>query len=107
MRELIRIEDGKAVLDSKTSAQFAEFERVVKEIKAKEDEVKAQIKAEMEEKNIIKIETPELLITYVAESDRETFQTKKFKEEHPDLHDEYIKMSPVKSSIRVKVREEK
>ena len=28
-------------------------------------------------------------------------------EEHPDLHDEYIKMSPVKSSIRVKVREEK
>ena len=34
-----------------------------------------------------------------------TFDSKKFREDHPNLYDEYIKMSDVKSSIRIKVKE--
>lgn len=102
--ELIKVENGLSILDEEASKKIAEFERQIKEIKAKEDEFKQAILEEMEAKNIIKIDTDDLMISYVAPSDRETFDSKAFKEEHQDLYDEYVKMTPVKSSIRIKVK---
>lgn len=102
--ELIKVENGLSILDEEASKKIAEFERQIKEIKAKEDEFKQAILEEMEAKNIIKIDTEDLMISYVAPSDRETFDSKAFKEKHQDLYDEYVKMTPVKSSIRLKVK---
>lgn len=102
--ELIKVENGLSILDEEASKKIAEFERQIKEIKAKEDEFKQAILEEMEAKNIIKIDTEDLMISYVAPSDRETFDSKAFKEEHQELYDEYVKMTPVKSSIRIKVK---
>ena len=102
--ELIRIENGLNILEEETSKKIAEFERQLKDIKAKEDELKQAILEEMEAKNIIKIDTEDITISYVAPSDRETFDSKAFKENHQELYDEYVKMSPVKSSIRIKVK---
>lgn len=102
--ELIKIENDKALLNNETSKKIAEFERQMKFIKEKEDELKTSILKEMEDKNIIKVDTDDLIISYIASSDRESFDSKKFKEEHQDLYDEYVKMTPVKSSIRIKVR---
>ena len=59
---------------------------------------------EMEAKNFIKIDTDVMTITYVAPTDREKFDSKRFREEHADLYDEYVSMIPVKSSIRIKVK---
>ena len=58
----------------------------------------------MEQKNIIKIDTPELAITYVADTTKETFDSKLFREQNPDLFDAYVKITPVKSSIRIKIK---
>ena len=58
----------------------------------------------MESKGIIKVETEEITISYIAPTDRETFDSKRFKADHADLFDEYVKMSPVKSSVRIKVK---
>ena len=58
----------------------------------------------MEKRNIIKLETDDLSINYIASTDRETFDSKTFRAEHEDLYNEYIKMTPVKSSIRIKVK---
>lgn len=104
--ELIKIEkDGLTYgLDNEIGKQIAEFERQLKELKEKEDELKLNILNEMEEKGIIKIETDDLIINYIAPTDRETFDSKTFKEQHQDLYDEFIKMTPVKSSIRIKVK---
>ena len=102
--ELIRIENGLNILEEETSKKIAEFERQLKDIKAKEDELKQAILEEMEAKSIIKIDTEDITISYVAPSDRETFDSKAFKENHQELYDEYVKMSPVKSSIRIKVK---
>lgn len=102
--ELIRVENGLNILEEETSKKIAEFERQLKDIKAKEDELKQAILEEMEAKNIIKIDTEDITISYVAPSDRETFDSKAFKENHQELYDEYVKMSPVKSSIRIKVK---
>ena len=102
--ELIKIENEVAVLDVETSKKIAEFEKAIKEIKEKEDELKQSILNEMESKRIIKLETDDLVISYVAPTERETLDTKKLREEQPDLYDEYVKFSTVKSSIRLKVK---
>jgi len=90
-------------LDFETSKKIREFEKQVKLIKEQEDILKKRILEEMERKHIIKLESSELLISYIAPTDRETFDSKKFKQDHQDLYDEYVSMTPVKSSIRIKV----
>lgn len=104
MNDLITITNGTAILDVEASKKIADFERKLKEIKEKEDELKKAILEEMESKAILRIETEEITITYVGQTDRETFDSKKFRAEHEDLFDEYVKLSPVKSSVRIKVK---
>ena len=102
--ELIKIENDIAILDEKVSKDIAEFETQMKALAEKEEELKAAILNEMENKGIIKVETDTLTITYIGPTDRETFDKKTFREEHPDLYDNYISMSPVKSCIKIKVK---
>lgn len=104
MNDLIKVENGTALLDSDVSKKIAEFEKTIKEIKTKEDELKKAILSEMESKNLIKVDTEDLTITYVAPTDRETFDSKSFKMDHQDLYDEYVNISSVKASIRLKVK---
>ena len=101
---LIKIENETALLNADVSKKIADFEKQLKAIKEQEDILKQEILGEMEAKGIIKIETDDLMISYVASSDRETFDSKTFKEEHQDLYDDYVKMTPVKSSIRIKTK---
>ncbi len=91
-------------LDKSVSNKIAEFERQIKAIKEKEDELKQAILEEMEKKNIIKIDTEDLLISYVAPTTRETLDSKTFKNDMPEIYDEYVKITPVKSSIRIKLK---
>lgn len=102
--KLINIENNVALLNADISKQIAEFEKTIKEIKEKEDNLKQAILNEMESKGIVKIDTDDLTINYIASADRETFDSKTFRENHADLYDEYIKFTPVKSSIRIKLK---
>ena len=102
--ELIKLENEIAVLDPEVSKQIADFERQIKIIKEQEDNLKQAILEEMETNQIVKLDTPDILISYIAPTDKETFDSKTFKAEHQDLYDEYVKMTPVKSSVRIKVK---
>ena len=102
--ELIKIKNDLVTLDESVSKQIADFEKQIKELKEQEEEIKQAIIEQMELNDVIKFDTDELTITYIAPTERETFDSKLFKEEHQDLYDEYIKMTPVKSSIRIKVK---
>ena len=102
--KLINIENNVALLNADISKQIAGFEKTIKEIKEKEDDLKQAILNEMESKGIVKIDTDDLTINYIASADRETFDSKLFREDHADLYDEYIKFTPVKSSIRIKLK---
>ena len=103
--ELIKIENGLTTLDLKASMELKIIADKIKKLKKQEDKIKKAILEEMESKNILKIDTEEVSISYIASSDRETFDTKNFREKHSDLYDEFIKFTPVKSSIRVKVKD--
>ena len=104
MDNLIRIEQNTALLNPEVSSQLAEFERMANEIKDQQKKLKDKILAEMEEHGILKIETDELTITYIAESSRETFDSKTFRKDNPDLYDEYVKISAVSASVRMKLK---
>lgn len=105
MDKLIRMEQGSAMLDNEVSYELAYFEKMANEIKAKQDAIKKRILAEMEEHGILKIDTDELTITYVAPTSRETFDSENFRKDNPDLYDEYVKISTVSASVRMKVKE--
>ena len=105
MTELIKIENGSSILDVETSNKIAEFERQMKLIEEAENALKEAIKAEMEAKGILKVEdaTNGMTISYIAPTSRETFDSKRFKADKPDMYDEYVKITPVKASIRIKI----
>lgn len=100
----ILIVGDKFLLNPKVSEQIAIFEKQAKEIKELQDKLKASLLSAMEELGIVKLDTEELTITYVAETYRESFDSKALKEEDEATYNKYIKISPVKSSIRIKVK---
>lgn len=105
MSELIKIENCIASLDVETGFKLAEMERVIKTLSEQRDALKERILCEMEEKNIRKIETDDVVITYKDSYDRESFQSKQFRADHADLYDSYVRMTPVKASVSIKVKE--
>lgn len=102
--ELITLKDNLAILDVETAGKIANFEKMAKEIKAKEDELKKAILEEMQDKGLIKLETDELVISFVSGTTRETLNTKSLKEELPDIYDTYVDIKSVKPSIRIKLK---
>ena len=105
MNELLVIDQtGVAVLDEKTAEQIAEFKRKVKAIEDAEKELEAAILKEMQEKNVFRIETPALIINLIEATTRETFDSKALRKDFPEIYDSFVKLTPVKASVRVKLR---
>lgn len=101
---LIRVDDNVAVLSPSASAMLAEFEREAKAIEEKQNELKKRILVEMEKHGILKIETDDVTITYVAPTTRENFDKKAFRAKNPKLYDEFVKIGAVASSVRIKLK---
>lgn len=101
MNELIKFTDGK--LAKQTGDYIVNFERQMKAKKDQYEQFKSDLLTAMEQNGIIKLESDDLHVNYIGESTRETFDSKAFKADFPDLYDEYVKMSKVKPSVRIKV----
>lgn len=104
--EIINIDNNIPLLDKRIVEDLIYLEKEAKAIKEAQENYKNAILKEMEKRNILKIENDDLLINYIAPTDRETLDSKTLREEKPDVYDEYIKITPVKASIRIKVKDE-
>ena len=102
--ELIKLTNDGAVITEETARTLAEIQKLSKQLKEREEIIKTAIKDEMEKRGIIKLENDNIIITYIANTDREQFNGKRLREEKPDIYDKYVEIKPVKSSIRVKVK---
>ena len=80
------------------------LERQAKEIKKQQDSMKNEILDAMQKYGVLNIDNEFLKIAFVPEHDAERFDSKKFKEENPDVYDLYAKISKVKPSIRITVK---
>lgn len=63
-----------------------------------------EIEATLADYNVSSIETEHLKFTRVEPTTKQTFDTKKFKADHPDIVDEYMKTSNVKGYIKVTLK---
>ena len=107
MNALIVVENGISLINEKEANEIMNLKILKEQIDKKLKDKTEQILEEMENKGILKVsnEIVGLEVTYIAPSDRESFDSKKLREDNPDLYDEYVKMSPVKSSIRIKLKD--
>lgn len=92
-------------------ARISEQEEVIIALKKEIDRREAEkqealdiLKARMEEGGLKKLETQNLLLTLVAESESTTFDSKRFKEEHPELAEQYAKKVVRKSYVKITLR---
>ena len=92
-------------------ARISEQEEVIIALKKEIDRREAEkqealdiLKARMEEGGLKKLETQNLLLTLVAESESTTFDSKRFKEEHPELAEQYTKKVVRKSYVKITLR---
>lgn len=108
MNNLITIENEKPILKEDMVLKVIEIEDKIKQLKNIQDEYKKQIMSAMEEKGVIKIldDVSGLSITYIeAKENLEKFNQSKFREEHPDLFDEYVTLDGKKSAyITIKIK---
>lgn len=105
MTDLIKIDNGTAVLDGNVTKKIADFETQIKALKKQEDDLKQSIIEAMKANGVIKIDNDHLTINYVAGHDQERFDTKTFKAENKIIYDEYVKIIHVKDSVRIKVKD--
>lgn len=92
------------LLPIETENRIAEIERQLEMLKETEKSLKESLLQEMIKRNIKKIETPKLTITFVDETTKESFDTKSFRADHRALYDEYAKISPVKAYVKIGVK---
>lgn len=65
-----------------------------------DNSIKECLKEQYFESGEASIESDDVRYTYVPETSRETFNTKDFKSENPDLYKKYVKVSAVSESLR-------
>lgn len=88
--------------------RYKAMEMQILDLLAKKKEIEEQVKTfsermkgEMEKAGVKTWETDNMRLTYIEPSTKETFDSKKFKEENPESYKNYIKTTKVKSSIRI------
>ena len=102
MANIVKIENGELSQESKKWLIALEKQR--KLINDEYDNFKTELLKAMEENGVVKIENEDLIISYIASGEKETFDSKSFKKDHSEMYDQYVKFTPIKRSIKIKVK---
>ena len=81
--------------------QLALAFETIKRIQTEIDNIKIAIKEEMESRNILNVQTPEFNIAVRKAHTKKMFDSKKFKEDFPDIYEKYTRNIEAKSSINI------
>ena len=85
-------------------ADLEDAEKRISELTEEFNAIKAEVLQKMVENKDKSFDTGNILITVIAPSVRETFDSKRFKVEHGDLYGQYIKTSATKESLKLTIR---
>lgn len=102
MNNLVVFENGQ--LAKKAENLIAAVETETARMIEQRDLLRAELLKAMEDYGVRKIETPIFTVSYIASTDRETFDKKALKSDMPDIYEAYANFKPVKSSIRVALK---
>ena len=85
----------------KFELQMMQFKAQAKLLEDQQKEYREKLYQKMEENDIKKIDTGNIVITRVLPTERKSVDSKRLKDEQPDIYEEYLKVSKVKGSIRI------
>lgn len=80
------------------------IEEAKKEINEYEKQLKEILLQVCEGLDIKKIENDDFRINYIDKTSRETFDSKTFRKDYPDLYDKYISISSISPQIKVTLK---
>ena len=105
-KELITVneETGEIQVAREVVNRIAEAEAQEKQAKETMKEMKKIIQDGMEKYGLTKLDAPNLLVTYVPESETLRFNQTKFKEEHLKEYNEYCEVKPRSAYVRITAR---
>ena len=105
MEEIVKVENGQVVVAQEMINKIIEFEKYKKEMEYQEKLLKEGLMEAMKEVGIKKFIVNGLSATIKDGTKRTTIDSKRLKEELPDVYEEYSKTSEVKPSITISVAE--
>ena len=100
----IKNDDGQMVLSPNAIEEIHGMEVTMKEMNKTYKKYKAALLAGMEAYGLKKVDTEDLLVTYIEPTERYSIDTDKLWKEYKDIAFKCEKCSPVKPSIRITVR---
>lgn len=103
--ELPTIEENTLETIKVVEQQMAKLKQQYDEFEKNYNALKEQLALTMEEKGIMNFENDFVKISYKGAYIRKQFDSTRFKEEHPELADEYQKEVKVKHSVNIKFKE--
>lgn len=104
MNELVKVENGKVMVSPEFTSDYARFESLRLDMELKSKQVKEELKKAMEEHNVLTYEDDFMKFAYRKGTTRTSVDSKRLKEELPDIYEEYSKTSNVASSISMEVK---
>lgn len=103
MNNLVVVNNNNIVISNEFTKKVIEFEKLKKEIEYQESLLKEQLLEIMPKLEKTSVITDGLAIIYKKGSVRNTLDSKKLKEELPDIYQEYSKTSETSPSITIRV----
>lgn len=99
MNEIVKIENNQIIVAEQKIEQIIAFEKEKARMDMQEKELKEALKTAMEKVGIDKFSVKGLCANIKKATVRKSIDTKRLKEEAPDVYEAYLKESPVASSI--------
>lgn len=102
--ELVKYENEKLIVAEEFTKEYAEFQKQVAKMDMKVKEIKEALKEAMEKHGLTGYEDEFIKVSYRKPSQRVTVDSKRLKEELPDVYIEYSKVSDVASSVSIEAK---
>ncbi len=103
--ELIKVENDNLIINEEYVKKYRQFLELKSYIDLADKEIKQSAKDYMEATGKTNIQAGGLIFEYRKGTTRTSLDSKKLKEELPDIYEEYSKTSEVASSVVIKVVE--
>ena len=102
---LVVNKDDEVEVSKEVGKKIKNFLNKKKELEAQEKELKELFFKEMEARNLKKVSSHGITVTYIAPTKTEKFNKDKFKTENEKLYNKYVSFENKKGYVKIEIKE--
>ena len=107
MATLIVNNNGCSEFNAELELQVIQYLKNTRTAKDHYNRVRRAIKKEMIHNDLKSIESEHLSLAYSPKTYRVSFDVNRFREDYPELYEEYMRTTPVKDSVKIVIKKPK